>query len=860
MFLIVILVPSNLTLVFAQTSSSNVSNLLVKLELTPSHIDTKNSAHSIGYVNLVNKIGISVKAPQDVVVQLESDDPTIASVPSDVTILKDQNYARFDVTIGNSNGETIISTIFNGKIDYKEFRVGGTGSSMPDDLKLKINLPTKQMHVNSEIPFSVFLQTPKGTVIRAPYDIDISLNYEESLLVPNVDKLEIKKGEYYAWGVLETFEDVGISFIKATYDDFQIDTAENIEITSSLPVGLAVNVFPSKVAAEVERSVDIFVSLIDSEGLPTVTPEDVRIELFADSPSVGKKLDETMEEKDLVIKKGQYGYHFRQEKLDLTFDIDKKITIGATARDLGIAFGSLQPVTPLSIDNPRAINLTLQVQMMKQIPSNTTSLMVYQIGAWGNLDRELLQFVCDEETGVCEEEVVGEVTVEHPIDLVPDDEFYPIQGRENYIAAGLGEKLNVISSDNSLLQIDDISWIESTSSYGTAIISSGQKTGEVTLAATVKELGAGFESTEIVDAYRHVKTKIFSPTGSNNIVLDKNGYFDLFLIAFDGKERPKVLEKETKYILSPVNQLLEIKKDHSFALANFHSDSFNAGLDESIEVHAVPIGVKAELDLETLTKFETQVSSFVEVALPFENLDADSQGEYQGIVQLKDSLGSPSIASKDLKIKLDLVGAEIVSIPQHVTIEQGSSYATFPIISNGENGDSRISASTKGVVGSETKISTASNLPKLKIFVNGLESPIGLEEPFELEVFVDDENAESVEGASIKFVTDAGFTVTPSDTRTNTEGSATVDLIVHNGPTVSLQILASAEGYVDGDQTFDYDVNEGMGSSLALGLPDWVLYVGIAAVVGIVAVLTMFLRKPKRELEEEEEDYEYDEI
>ncbi len=265
------------------------------------------------------------------------------------------------------------------------------------------------------------------------------------------------------------------------------------------------------------------------------------------------------------------------------------------------------------------------------------------------------------------------------------------------------------------------------------------------------------------------------------------------------------------------------------------------------------------MQLESATSFGSQISSSIEVMLPFENLDAKSEVAYNGVVQLKDLLGNPSTATKDLRIQLSLDGADIVIIPEHVTISQGSSYATFPITANGQKGDADISASIKGVIGTETKISTISNDPKLKIFVEGLEIPLNIGEPSELTVFVDDDSANSVPGASVKFVTDAGVTITPSSTRTDETGSVTVDVTVDEGELVSIEILASASGYSDGKQSFDYSVAGSSIGGFELGLPDWVLYVGVAAVIGIGVVLVVFLKKPKASNEDEEEEYEYEE-
>src|SRR3972149_1898024 len=321
LFLIAILLPANIVPAFSQTSSDNFENFLVELSLSPSHVDEHNSTHSVGYVNLVSKNGLAVKAPQDIAVGLESDDPSIVSVPTSVTIPKGHNFAIFDIQTRDKDGETTISTIFNDKIDFKNFKVGGADDSMPDGISLKINFPTNNMHVNSEMPFSVYLQTSDGDIIRAPYDIEIDLNYEKSLLHTSTEKMIIKKGTYYAWGIINTYEEVGNGFLRASFDRLGIDTSENIEITSSLPVAL-------------------------------------------------------------VIKTGEFGYYFR-EKMNLAGFEGREIMIGVSAKDLGIATEQFEAIQSLNIDNPFAENRTLSLFVLPQIPSKPTSILVYQIMAKG---------------------------------------------------------------------------------------------------------------------------------------------------------------------------------------------------------------------------------------------------------------------------------------------------------------------------------------------------------------------------------------------------------------------------------------------------------------------------------------------
>ena len=93
LFLIAILLPIHVSPALAQSIGTDFSKYIVKLQLAPSHVDTKNTSHPIGYVNLVNKNGFAIQAPQDLVIGLESSDPSIASVPGAVTITKDHNFA-----------------------------------------------------------------------------------------------------------------------------------------------------------------------------------------------------------------------------------------------------------------------------------------------------------------------------------------------------------------------------------------------------------------------------------------------------------------------------------------------------------------------------------------------------------------------------------------------------------------------------------------------------------------------------------------------------------------------------------------------------------------------------------------------
>jgi len=845
----------------AQVLSGNVS---VEVRLAPSQVEAGEGTHSIGYVNLVNRAGVPVKPQQDVTIRLTSAYPDIASVQEFVTIRADELYTVFDIQVSDNKGTTAIFANFNGQTVFEELLVGEGDTTLPDNIELKIHLPAKEMHVGSEMPFSIFLQsTDSSDVILAPYDIIIKFDYENSLISLNEEKWIIKKEAYYAWGTVSTGDLVGTAFIRASQNELNLHTAENIKISSSLPTGLKVNVFPQILAKVHERNIDVVVSLVDSDGFPALAQEDVHLEFFSDNTYVGEQIDETMDESrsNGLIKKGNFSYHFRED-LNLN-NQGNEITIGASAEGLGIAFDCFAVREAFTTENPKAENKTMHVFTLDQIPSNSQTVGIYQIGA-------LIDLIGEEKPEVEDDEPCIDL---ERFDVDPNEsqkqvEFRPILSNENLASEGDLGKINLISSNNLLLNIKSKGNIESGTSYGTAVIVSEKEIGTATLSATIKGMGSATSETSIVNTLEHDKTMIFSPIGSNTILFDKNGKFDLFVLALDGKNRPTFVENEAKYLLLPINELVEIEKEKTFAHSNFPSETFATNSIDPVSMEAIPIGVSAQEGLKAVASYERNPSSLIQVILPYSEIDADSKKPYAGIVQLVDFRGNPRILSNELKVKIESAlpegAAEIVQTPRFATINEGSSYAEFDITPFGAIGSSGIKVNAYGVIGSETDFTTRSFLTQLSISTGIVEEPLVPGETVELMLYVDDEYLESVPGAALRIVSDGHGTVTPLNIRTESDGSAKIHFTPSRShDAMSLQIFATAEGYVEKQKTFQYTIDsDGSGSSFALGVPDWAVYIGIAIIVVITAVMFVFLKKPKRVNEEEDELelYEDDEI
>jgi len=125
-------------------------------------------------------------------------------------------------------------------------------------------------------------------------------------------------------------------------------------------------------------------------------------------------------------------------------------------------------------------------------------------------------------------------------------------------------------------------------------------------------------------------------------------------------------------------------------------------------------------------------------------------------------------------------------------------------------------------------------------------------------LFVDDENASPVSGASIKITTVDDVLIAPEVVRTGSDGSAIVSLTAFEGPSISFDIIATAEGYAEGQDTFivNVDAPERVFDAIDLELPEWIIYIIIGGILMVGVVVVMFLRKSKGELEEEWEEEE----
>ncbi len=150
-----IIILLSITLLLSGIQSASAQNLdalsdySIKLAISPSHLESGVAEHQVGYLYVLSKYGIPITSSYDVSVSLNSDDPSIASVPEKIVLKANEEFASFPVNIGEKSGTTIITADLNGKTTFQKIRIGTDETHLPNEMgKLPVLLNSQLTHLN----------------------------------------------------------------------------------------------------------------------------------------------------------------------------------------------------------------------------------------------------------------------------------------------------------------------------------------------------------------------------------------------------------------------------------------------------------------------------------------------------------------------------------------------------------------------------------------------------------------------------------------------------------------------------------------------------------------------------------------
>jgi len=855
---------------FIAAQENAFENIFLRLEFSPSVVEPGVAKYSIGYVQIVDSEGSPVLAPEDLVIELTSSDPSIASVPSEVILSVNMDYVNFPISVTDREGVADITASFQGQGPTRQFRVGGIKVDVPLNVDLALNIPTSNMHVGSVMPVSVFLNN-SGTILQAPKDIKVRFEYERSLLQMQNDEVTIKQGNYYAITNIRTLDKTGTAFIKTITDEPPLETIDRLVISSSLPKKLKVDIYPNTIIKKFDREIDIFVSLLDEKDNPVKAENDTPLEIFSNLPELDDELDKKFQNVKPIIKKGQWGFYYKLENI-LFQELSRQNFVGVSSPGYGQALGGFNVLEELDEKNELAENKTMALFRPSVMPPDAIGIVVYQFSAIKGSD--------DDQQAISDRIADG-LLENHPFaddEKYEEGDLYPIKSKYEDLSFD-ALKARVDTTDEKVIKIINGGEISGKRTYGTAIIQSG-KDGTATISVAVKSLGSAANTITVLDddclpsqcfiqrldpapntitvldpKIPH-ETLIFSPAGENRIVFNNEGLTNFYLILLDSAQRPATSQSPIAFSVTPINELIEIPSKSNNIEIKAKSSSFARDLETGksiIQVSPVGIDINSNLGIQSLFEI-APASSTANIFIPFSKIVGLEKRTHQfGIIQLNDFFGNPVKVTNSLRVELLSNNTNLAQIPSSVIIPAGKSFVAFPIDTFGNTGTIKISANTKGFYGSEATLEQIPFVKELVIFPVYPETPITPGDSFEIQLFVDDENAVAVEGVELAVIPSSNSTVFPSAMKTDENGQATVLFTAGSAPAM-LDVFASKPGYTQDQTTISFEViaETTTSSQTILGIPPLYLYLAIAGAAGGGGFMAFrILRKPKVITEEE---------
>ena len=285
------------------------------------------------------------------------------------------------------------------------------------------------------------LQTVEGDKpIEAPYNIDITvISSDPSVLNVPEGKVSLLQGQSMVKVALITTDKAGVASITALAERVQSSTASitTYRMDSLEPTRLVVYAAPSSFIPDSQQTGSIYIQVLNSQGLPTASKNDISVDLSSSDPTIGRV------QSYVVIPAGSSGItvdFVPQKKTGDTF-------IKASAPDL--APGELS----VAVDGPVASKLVVEFAP-EVIPAVNyyDAMMVVQLA---------------------------------------DNNNDPVK-------ASRLTKVLLKSSDTSVVEVPQYVEIAAGKSYATTFVESKGKLGSATITASATGYGTGIETIDAV--------------------------------------------------------------------------------------------------------------------------------------------------------------------------------------------------------------------------------------------------------------------------------------------------------------------------------------------------------------------------
>lgn len=627
---------------------------------------------------------------------------------------------------------------------------------------------------------TVELATTGGLPTVAPEDITIKLE------TPNTDVITlknqevlIKKGEYFAITEFDLVNS-GDAIIFASTDNMK-KISETVHIRKATePLQLQLFVIPDKYSSYSGGKGYAIIELLDGEGKPVKAEEDIKMKLGVENPDVSINTSHDFEEvqfskKELVIKKGEYSTYttftprpnlgdFTTEK-EQTFNMfistDNYLTSGDSFTVSHDQIGALEGEGP---------------SFTTALPFLTTGKKEIIAVTYFQADIEVSRSSGTSTQGTTDR-TTAEVTV--PVVAKQDYEINFASSKSDTVnpinpIMKKGENVVLVFGNTGTIVPDESLLFYITDNEGVKKIS-GDPTGPVKddISLTVESLVPMILAGREFPAISYLTRSGEDSTESSETTSTEGE---------DGRVGATLFTEDTVLILAANDYASVdheiIKKNQPYALLNILNDDVGS---TTLDFQAGQFKGSMPMTSHTTDPSKIHLSFAKNILANTESLVT---------IQLLNSVDSPVYAKNDVLIKIVSNNESVLKIPEEIIIKKGEYFNTFKLQSQNE-GQIELALLSEDLPLAKYNINIVDISPIISLDLLG---GMNWNERIEAKLTVTIPEIEtSLGGFNVEWTAEGGE-VLQTETTTNNEGVAKMNILANDKDTVTISATVSGNG------------------------------------------------------------------
>ncbi|MEM4312175.1 MAG: hypothetical protein QXX95_07285 [Nitrososphaerales archaeon] len=632
-------------------SPAYASNLKLEITASPKFIPADNNLYPIIVLQLF-KGKKSIGAPKDIDVFLKVSDEILGEVQPEAKIKKGSYFTIVNFKSSNIPGKVKVIAQAEDFEPVETEIITVKPRGIPHRIELEVFPSVVRADPDMEALVMVYLVDYFGKPTKAERDILVVLESSNEDVIKVDREIIIGKGNWYQILKAEPNYKQGKAIITAKTKEFGEAKAE-ISTIGRKPIALSLHIFPKTLPADGNTMTEFAVQLLDANGLPTRTSEDVKVRLTLSNSSIGIITQE------VTIPAGS-SQAFGIFKVTKTAG---NAIISAVAFDLRPAFEEISTFQPTKA-NPVGFKIQAIPSPSMPNPDEPSKIIISLIDSQG----------------------------------LP---AYTKRNTEVFLSL-TNTTLGRISSDVITISANGI--------LGVVEFIPSYSTGKTTLIVSASGLTPDQFTLSIV-GFKVSKIQIHKP----RILLADSSKHNLFYLSFlDANGFPVRLEKDISFNISSNNtRVIDSEGSNLISKGSYYkiitlktSDNFG-----KVEVSVKVDGLQAKENFIVVEIPPSRISlylnpnKFVAKKFSFNNL----------LIQVQDSEGIPSIANEDIEIDLSLLNSSLAKVEKKVTLTKGSNLARATLEFSGLEGKGSIIAFSSKFPKTSVDFDLFKNLMKLNM-------------------------------------------------------------------------------------------------------------------------------------------------